>query len=227
MPSNITNNSLIQLNDNPNLLTYKFIGIKPNQLTANKSYSINCSITQQSKVNQSALFIITVNNPPTAGSLLVYPAVGIEYSTYFTIQLINWTDIEGDYPLQYEVGYKRVGDDTVYSLDSYVTSYIPQYSYQLPAGYDYNGNQLEIIVYVYDTIGSLTTVSTIIRVTPVADRNVIYSIVSNKLNLTQITNEAATISALQMAASFIKYNRLDTNAQAIIQQALNCNNIFN
>lgn len=206
-PKNVNISSLNILNENPNVLSYQYIEINPNQLQPNLSYVINCTVSQSSGVVGTVPFIFQVNNPPQAGNLNITPNVGDEYSTNFFIDAPNWVDIEGDYPLRYQLTYKFVGDDAEYSLNSYIKSTVQSYMVQMPAGRNDTFYQLEVYLTVSDSLGSVTTVSQIVVVNPANDPTNLVSNIINQINNINAGIEIDAINAYEKAIAFIHSGR--------------------
>ena len=154
------------------------------------------------------------------------PSAGVEYTTTFSLTASNWSDIEGDYPLQYQLGYRIVGQDTVFDINSGSKSTSLTYSFKLPGGTSDKGNQIEIIVFVYDALDSVTNYSTFVNVTQLEDRSELYAELASKISAINSSNEEDAISALQKAKTFLTTS---SNKQAIYnlsKTSLDCNYIL-
>ncbi|CAG9330195.1 unnamed protein product [Blepharisma stoltei] len=77
------------------------LAIKEGSLIQGQSYTLQVFINDKFPFTWS----FNVNRNPSDGYLKIIPDSGIEMNTIFTIAALDWTDPDGDFPLQYSFGY--------------------------------------------------------------------------------------------------------------------------
>ena len=85
------------------------------------------------------------NSPPQLGTLAISSTTGIEFSTIFNINAIDYIDIEDNYPLTYAFGYLDRGYEIMLHLKNQSSFYFTM----LP----YTDNNTQIFVRIYDSLG--------------------------------------------------------------------------
>ena len=89
-------------------LTYAYLVVAGTTLTSGATYAVSL-IASNSAGTTSAQVYFSVNYPPTSGSATLSPLSGVALSTVFNVLASGWEDVEGDYPLSYQLMYAHRG----------------------------------------------------------------------------------------------------------------------
>jgi len=106
---------------------------------------------------------LTVNSPPTSGTVTVTPEVGTSISDYFDLVASDWTDDFTDFPLRYAFYYIDSSDTAILLRGSELGNTYEEVN--LPQGIGSNYS-LTVEVYVSDIYGGAATSTTEITVYP-------------------------------------------------------------
>ena len=122
-------------------------------------------ITEEDDANSVTSSIsLTVNTAPFGGMVEVYPTVGIALTTIFSCFTTKWMDIEGNFPLVFKFTYNIVGVPLELTLG--LPSEASSASSALPCNMYSDITLISINVYANDTYGAVSSMSTIVHVTP-------------------------------------------------------------
>ena len=110
---------------------------------------------------------ITVNSPPSGGSVSVDPVAGDALTDLFSLTAFSWTDDASDLPLSYKFDFRLVDSQTPKSVQGITLSNTA--SSPLPAGLDTQNNLVTVIATVYDIFESGASATATVTVNPVAN----------------------------------------------------------
>jgi hypothetical protein len=157
------------------------LGISANSLVAGLSYTFQLSAAYTG-VNTSAYAQVTVtmNSPPSSGSIDVTPTIGDALSTAFYMVTADWVDDASDYPFSYIFSYyttTAAKTVVVKNLDakSYVTSVLGQ-------GLQGNNYLVTCIAIVVDAFNGTASVTTTVTVNPITNTSVLATQTTASLN---------------------------------------------
>ena len=128
------------------------LGVRPGALEAGRTYSFRLTGLTFGTLSSHSETVLTINSPPTTGSILVSPSSG-DSTTTFTLSATNWVDDASDYPLLYQFAYSVRPLATAYFLGSY--SEIASVSNSLPPGNSAYNHSLQTLVFVQDLLGAV------------------------------------------------------------------------
>jgi hypothetical protein len=157
------------------------LGIVSNSLVAGLTYTFQLSAAYAG-FNASAYAQVTIsmNSPPSGGSISVVPTTGTALSTAFYLVTTDWVDDASDYPFNYIFTYytTTVANSVVIkNLDSksYISSVLGQ-------GLQGNNYLVTCIAIVMDTHNGSASVLTTVTVNPVANVSALSSQTAASLN---------------------------------------------
>ena len=82
------------------------LAIAADTLLPGLQYSFQLAATYAtSTIVAVAVVVVTMNSPPSGGSLLVHPTTGLALVTLFSLSAVKWIDDSSDLPLSYEFAY--------------------------------------------------------------------------------------------------------------------------
>lgn len=157
-------------------LTYAYLVLAGSTMTSGATYGVSLMATNPVGTTTAHIYF-SVNYPPSGGIATLSPLSGIALSTVFKAQASGWEDVEGDYPLSYQLMYMHKGRQVVMGRASLSTLR----SVKMPAG----AFVMELVV--IDSIGGKTKVALpTISVSPalriLQSSNLIQSFLSDTLN---------------------------------------------
>lgn len=138
-------------------------------LTVGAATTFALSVYQRLQTNQRTLLTftavdITVNGPPSGGSLFISPSTGYAFNTTFYFETSDWDDdSSSNLPLAYDFRYYV--PPTVNYLFVQAKSYGESASSQLPAGQDAYANVVYITVRAFDVYSANASVTSFVNVT--------------------------------------------------------------
>ncbi|ETW01090.1 hypothetical protein, variant [Aphanomyces invadans] len=198
--------------------------IAANTLTPGKTYIFRLTATDSNGAQGFGTVSITVNSPPTPGTLTISPPIGMAIQDQFTLRCENWSD--EDQPLQY----------SFFKLDSSTRGWVPLSSPQsLPSTQtrlfltntsETNGT-VQVIAVVTDAMGASTTVaaSTVVVQPIVYDPAAFWTATSNGTFATSLNsgnlNDAMTVL---MSTSALVSVKASCNATSCGENG-RCNNV--
>ncbi len=112
-------------------------------------------------------FPITVNSPPSGGSVSVDPLTGAALTDVFSITAFSWTDDASDLPLSYKFDYRLVDSQTPKSVQGGSPSNTA--STPLPAGLDTQNGSVTVITTAYDIFNAGASATVTVTVIAVAN----------------------------------------------------------
>lgn len=137
--------------------------LKENSLTPGSSYQFQLYAEDSSGQSSTASITVTVNSPPSSGSLSVTPTSGYALEDTFAALASGWVD--DDLPLRYAFRYIK---GSAYSGEAEVTmsssSLEPLFSSMFGLGGGTN-NTVTVVAYITDALGATTRVTQEIAVT--------------------------------------------------------------
>ena len=144
-----------------------YLALSTSKLTAGQSYtfSLTCVLPVPG-VSSISKISVTINSPPSLGSMSVSPSSGEELTTLFMLSSNRW--IDEDLPLTYEFGYVSTSGQTISLRSRSESAYC---SSTLPAGTSTtqpDGSSKHILISVakvYDSYLAISLVQTAIEVT--------------------------------------------------------------
>ncbi|RLN26229.1 hypothetical protein BBJ28_00019123 [Nothophytophthora sp. Chile5] len=136
--------------------------LQQGSLTPGVSYNLQLTATDSSGQSGSASILVTVNSPPSSGSLSVTPLLGYALEDQFTVLPSGWVDedLPLTYTFKYIKGAANSGGDEV-ALGSATPD--PLLVSKLGVGGGSN-NTVTLVVYVQDALGAQTRVAQEVQV---------------------------------------------------------------
>ena len=124
-----TVNKTFALNAHRNSISFS-AAIDTSYLTPGGSYLFTILASSTGSITSSASITVTVNQPPSAGYLTVFPSSGVAFNTSFNLASVGWNVEAGGYPLQYGFSFQLSSTSTALSLNAqsllnYVTTALP------------------------------------------------------------------------------------------------------
>ena len=166
-----------------------------NSLTAGLTYTFSMEAFYPTTVGSAAPseITITMNAPPSGGSLTVTPDTGYAMNTSFSLQTSGWVDDPDDYPLNYVLAY--------YTIDSTKQTALknsgPQ-SYVLNAfigqGIESDGYLATCFSSAMDIYGGTASTTIPITVSPVPDLSALSSVMESQLSSAFETSDVNLVS---------------------------------
>ncbi|CAG9330196.1 unnamed protein product [Blepharisma stoltei] len=166
--------------------------IKEGSLLQGQSYTLQALINGEFPFSWS----FSVNQNPIGGYLKVTPNSGIEMSTIFTIAALDWTDPDGDLPLQYSFGY--------YINNIYQTLNAKNLTSIIYSQFAYSSNGIIISASIYDSLSAVTTVTSVVSVSlqPDLDTEKALSSITEQINSDTTPPLSIPLFVSQIAALF-------------------------
>jgi hypothetical protein len=141
------------------------LGITANSLVAGLSYTFQLSAQYLGfSASSYAQITITMNTPPSGGSISVAPSVGTALTTAYFMSTTNWVDDASDYPFSYIFSYY-----TTTSTSSVVVKNLDTKSYSssvLGQGLQGNNYLVTCVAVVMDVNNGSSSVLTTVMVKP-------------------------------------------------------------
>jgi hypothetical protein len=141
------------------------LGITANSLVAGLSYTFQLSAQYVGfSASSYAQITITMNTPPSGGSISVAPSVGTALTTAYFMSTTNWVDDASDYPFSYIFSYY-----TTTSTSSVVVKNLDTKSYSssvLGQGLQGNNYLVTCVAAVMDVNNGSSSVLTTVTVKP-------------------------------------------------------------
>ncbi|CAG9312590.1 unnamed protein product [Blepharisma stoltei] len=124
-----------------------FLSISPDSLSPGQSYTLLLSVSD-GKLNSYFEYKFYSNSPPYSGTFNVTPTSGIELKTFFKMEALEWVDDESNYPLYYSYGYVAENSDIYLNFKNQSSTHYSTFPYL--------GNELEVFIVIYDSLGAYT-----------------------------------------------------------------------
>jgi hypothetical protein len=201
-------------------VTSSFVGtfqlsIAANSLAAGLYYTFElaAAYTSDSKSTSTAYVTILTNEPPTGGSLVITPSLGMALNETFTFTASKWSDDLEDLPLDYAFVYYTdyAGNPTMVRSKNAV-SYAESV---LAAGLENGAVQYEIKgeVLVYDIYGAYNSKTAYAIVNPVSE-DLVADVMAYQLYYSARLQDPSKTAAAIMAVS-TALNIVDCNAKSV------------
>jgi hypothetical protein len=135
-----------------------------NLILPSGSLPAGTSLTFTLKCRQSvASVVVSTNAPPLPGSFTVVPRSGVEITTTFQLAVFQW--IDSDLPLSFAFGFTQ--SHSFFTVCSQSAS--GSCSSILPGGHEGDGYTLVTFSKVYDSLGSFSTTTETVVISPSVD----------------------------------------------------------
>ena len=141
------------------------VAIAANSLSGGVAYTFQLQASYNARQISIVSVTITMNRPPSGGSLSITPSIGFAFNTTYTLSTFSWTDDVGDLPLRYLFSYYSIDPRTekniLKSLDL-----VPSVSTFLGQGLSSLGYSLGCLVFAVDIYSGQANTSTTVVVQP-------------------------------------------------------------
>ena len=157
------------------------LAIAANSLSGGVTYSFQLQASYNAQQISTASVTITMNRPPSGGSLSVTPTRGTAFNTTFTLTTYSWTDDASDLPLQYIFSYysldPRTERNVIKNLDL-----VPSVSSFLGQGLSSLGYSLRCVAFAVDVYSGQANTSTSVVVNPMKITPTLLTSMNSALN---------------------------------------------
>ena len=140
-----------------------YFGVVPSMLGYSQGLRFSVSCVNDQRLTATNFIDITINQPPTAGVIVVNPLVGVELTDIFSMIAIGWYD--ENMPLSLEFGY--IDADNLTQCLQYRSGRL--YGYSKLTRIDSEISSLvSVVVSVYDAIDAWTRAESVVEVVEVS-----------------------------------------------------------
>jgi hypothetical protein len=176
-----------------------YLPILPGSLFAGGKYVF--SVTAQyllSSTSSTASLQVEINSPPTSGSFLVSPTLGIALNTTFSMRASAWTDDPTDYPLLYSMAAYSVSVDNKFIVK---TSGVDSFSESvLGEGREEYGYNVTCILFVSDNLNSTASTTKVVVVTPPTNFTEVKLRTRSAMSLALLAGDASGVNTVISSA---------------------------
>lgn len=160
------------------------LALDSTSLSAGLTYSFQLGATYDlqpgAPMNAVAQVTVTMNSPPTGGTVRVQPTQGFAFNTTFTVRTAAWTTNPSNYPIVYVLyHYSSPHASAVVLKSSSAVAFVQSF---LGQGLPFNNYNTSCAAVATDNLGSSSTASAVVIVQPWAEVSTAY--------LTQFTSAA-------------------------------------
>lgn len=187
------------------------VAFAANSFTQGRTYSLRLTAYPTSDRSSSSYSecSITINSPPSGGSIVVSPPSGVALSTSFLFSARLWITSPDNYPLEYQFSYQSSSSSPMLAISS--KSFLTYSKTVLSAS---SSGSVTAIVNVYDSYSASASSTTTVSVTNDPSTNLtalLASSLSSSLNAGDTDKALQAVNAVSATANTVNCSLASTS----------------